>query len=235
MRLATTRLHHSQKALGVDDLTPQLKVAERLVGRGRARRRSPTGLDRLGTELEHVHGRAFDGRAAKLDHAAIEAGDLLIGAVLAERHQQAGNTGAFDHVGDRSLGDAAGDRGLVGKVEVARVERLLLRGEDDRQRDREQGHQHDRSAHEAGNTGRRLLQVADVELVTGLTAVPSALFFTHGRQPSAPSPITAGALGVPGGFGRGCTQTSSPSSRAAKVGIFSVNGGGEAPSSGRYW
>ena len=46
--------------------------------------------------------------------------------------------------------------------------------------------------------------------------------------------ISAGATRVPGAFGRGCTSTLPLSTFTLKVGIFSVNGGGETPESGRY-
>src|ERR1043165_2148283 len=47
--------------------------------------------------------------------------------------------------------------------------------------------------------------------------------------------IMAGSARTPGGFGLGCTRTLPFSTRTLKVGIFSANGGGDAPVSGRYW
>ena len=47
--------------------------------------------------------------------------------------------------------------------------------------------------------------------------------------------MRAGSTRVPGGLGRGSTSTRPSITRTAKVGIFSVNGGGDCPLSGRYW
>ena len=46
--------------------------------------------------------------------------------------------------------------------------------------------------------------------------------------------ITDGSTRVPGGSGAGWTKTWFPTTRVRKVGTFSVNGGGDAPVSGRY-
>ena len=84
------------------------------------------------------------------------------------------------------------------------------------------------AARETRDAGRRLVDVADVETVVA--------FAGHEGSPAPASvPGRAGSAWVPGGLGRGSTSTRPSSTRTLKVGMVSVNGGGEQPSSGRYW
>ena len=84
------------------------------------------------------------------------------------------------------------------------------------------------AAREPRDAGRRLVDVADVETVVALAG-------HEGSPAPAAVPSRAGSAWVPGRFGRGSTSTRPPARRTLKVGIVSVNGGGEQPSSGRYW
>src|SRR5262249_46210855 len=81
--------------------------------------------------------------------------------------------------------------------------------------------EHDaQNANEARKPLRGFSQIADIEVV---------------HVDAARSEIFAGSTRVPGGLGVGSTQTRSPTMRVRNVEIFSVNGGGDAPVSGKYW
>ncbi len=231
MPVADARAHAARITLRVHDLAAQRDLAEVVFGHGaqacEIAGRQISGRVEAAGALEHLEAAPFVDVAAH-DHRLCHLVTRHIGIVLGPaREEQRGHVAVGIERAQMRIRQLEEQAGVLRPVDAG--SELLARAPleaGEREAGNEHGRGHDARTRQAGPCGARAHgQVAHEEVVSGRLC---------GRRAAADASRT-GSHGVPGGCAAMSTRRCPwVSSRTRCVGSFSVNGGGDCPSAGRY-